>query len=113
VSGWQRSCGNDERHVSHTFWTSHVMGDEAWECPGRWEHTDACDAWADMNGSDCTCGLDPEPPNWEQTETKIERTLDDAGYDVLQPWRSDVVRLWAAWDRERECHHPMVSEDDQ
>lgn len=22
------------------------------------EHTAACDAWADMNGSDCTCHVD-------------------------------------------------------
>lgn len=37
------------------------MGTLWYACEGRWEHTDSCDAWADMNGSDCTCGLDPEP----------------------------------------------------
>ena len=37
--------------------------------------------------------------DWEQPETKIERILDDAGYDVTQPWRADVVRLWTQWDR--------------
>lgn len=30
--------------------------------------------------------------DWEQPETILERVLDDAGYDCLQPWRSGVIR---------------------
>ena len=67
MSGWQRSCGRSDWHISHTYWTAHVMGDEAWECPGRIEHTEACDAWADTTAR-CTCGLDPEPTEHQPTE---------------------------------------------
>ena len=67
MSGWQRSCGRSDWHISHTYWTAHVMGDEAWECPGRMEHTEACDAWADTTAR-CTCGLDPEPTEHHPTE---------------------------------------------
>ena len=61
MSGWQRSCGNDEPHTSHTFWTAHVMGDEAWECPGVDEpaHTLALTdllalSWAITRDSHCS-----------------------------------------------------------
>jgi hypothetical protein len=42
-------------------------------------------------------GTPPEPPTdeWEQEETLVERILDEAGFYVDLPWRSEVVALWA------------------
>lgn len=67
MSAFERPCGREDWHISHQFGIEHGDMGVAWyDCPGKTEHTALCDAWADMNGSECTCGLTPEPHEWRE-----------------------------------------------
>lgn len=59
------------------------------------EHTPACDAWADMNGSGCTCHVEQGEPSDAQV-AEIEQRVYDQNRGQVAGMAKALVR--AGWD---------------